>query len=189
MIHFQDVPKLGKNAAGNFIKNPCVTFLVIFDEEIEMITVKNQPYVFALHQEKLYEIQSFSGKIIEINSEKYSRQDFNGAVLRMTKSPSVYGLDKSGDLTGRMGEILKYFQEKFNFSIELEPWESYGALMPNQTWSGAIGQLVSDKIDFGKSKFPNICILIKDNRPKNTRQIWHYKAVNLFLVHSKISCF
>ena len=96
--------KIQGERSPSFIKNQCQTYLVIFQEEIEFLDVENEPYFFALKQDKekteIHEVQVYSKKIIplitlnktdmvKMNQNIFQRRsDFNGAKVRLVESSS-----------------------------------------------------------------------------------------------------
>ena len=110
----------------HYIKNPCLTFLVISEDQEDLklilneIRIPGQPYIFALDKnEHLFEVQIYSQKIVPIQrSEKAMerRIDFNGAFVK------VVILD--GDLLLR---FLPLVQKQLNFTIEKVKYKGYGS--------------------------------------------------------------
>ena len=152
IVNEKKFTKLKKERNPNFVKNPCKTFLVIFQETIEFLDVENEPYFFGLKYEKfkidLYEIQIYSKRIISLihfNGSKIikenqdiikRRSNFNGGKIRLVRDPS---LDFSYN-------ALPWIQKNFNFTIDEKTFEGYGSLR-NGSWKGSIRQIIDKEID------------------------------------------
>ena len=155
------------SSGHSFIKNGCLTYLVLFekDSDLDQLLLDGykffdyQPYVFALktnheNETQLFEAQFYSKRLVLISTWNktsqtltYSnenaiemRSNLNGAVVRLT-DPGSYKF---------MTELIALCQDRFNFTLKNVTWSS-GA-----KYDGAIDSLKDDKLDFGMQ-----CILSK----------------------------
>ena len=133
----------------NFIKDPCLTIMAIFEylEEIKsaskLIKIPQHPYFFATNLDnelQIFEVQTFAQKIQKIDETNIRERRFNlsGVSIRMVKRP-----------TDRFWVFMEYLQAKLNFTIEEVAFEGYGSLVDGK-WNGAVRQLLDNKIDVGK---------------------------------------
>lgn len=173
-------PKI-QNEGSDFIKDPCLTYLVTFkaDSDLNKLQkdgkhlLRHQPYLFAVKLtlenkiSHLFELQIFAQKsqligkwengklnLLQDKIDVFARRsDFNGAKIRLTLSPynSEYFLDENGKMYGRMADLLSIFQKKFNFQIELVPFKGYGLKQEDGSFTGVFGQIHRKEIDFGKN--------------------------------------
>lgn len=64
---------------------------------------------------------------------------------------------------GMFAEVFDGLQQIMNFSYELTkpPDGQWGAIQPDNTWSGMVGMLASDQIDIGKLNLSiiKLCLL------------------------------
>ena len=140
------------NEFGGFVKNPCLSFLVTFEDfnalkkAAEDVRIPRQPYIFAVKQTdmklELFEAQFFSKRIIPITSSYFSNQrraDMNGAILKIVH-----------DVTDPWEkELVQIMGNHFNFSWNIIDFKGYGVIDQGE-WNGAIKQLLEHEIDFGE---------------------------------------
>ena len=150
------------SSGHSFIKNGCLTYLVLFekDTDLDQLLLDGykffdfQPYIFALktsheNETQLFEAQFYSKRVVLISTWNktsqtltYSnenaiemRSNLNGAVVRLA-DPGSYEF---------MTELIALCQDHFNFTLKNEMTWSSGL-----KYDGAIDSLLSDKLDFGK---------------------------------------
>ena len=143
------------SSGHSFIKNGCLTYLVLFEKDTDLDQLlldgykffDYQPYIFALktsheNETQLFEAQFYSKRVVLISTWNktsqtltYSnenaiemRSNLNGAVVRSAE----------GSL-GFMTELIALCQDRFNFTMKNETWG----------YSEAITGLSDDKLDFG----------------------------------------
>ena len=154
IVEITDVLSQKKNVSSGhpFIKDGCLSYLVIYDNDSDLNQLlidgykffDYQPYVFALkanHESEthLFEAQLYSRRLVLISTWNktsqiwtYSnenalerRSNLNGAVVRSAE--------------GFMTELIALCQDRFNFTMKNETWG----------YSEAITGLSDDKLDFG----------------------------------------
>ena len=154
IVEITDVLSQKKNVPSGhpFIKDGCLSYLVIYDNDSDLNQLlidgykffDYQPYVFALkanHESEthLFEAQLYSRRLVLISTWNktsqiwtYSnenalerRSNLNGAVVRSAE--------------GFMTELIALCQDRFNFTMKNETWG----------YSEAITGLSDDKLDFG----------------------------------------
>ena len=143
-----------------FVKNYCLTYLVLYenDTDLNQLLIDGykffdyQPYIFAIkksHESEthLFEAQFYSRRLVLISTWNktsqtltYSnenalkrRSNLDGAVVRLA-DPGFYEF---------MTELITLFQDRFNFTLKNVTW-TYGF-----KFDGAIDSLLDDKLDFG----------------------------------------
>ncbi len=152
-----------------FIKDPCSTFLIVFNQEddLNIIAQKglspgaNQPYFFTL-QKRGKDVLSLAEVYV------YSRNFSQVLMLNMTDGTHLFKSKdvwlRRSDLKGitlrapmvtipvrsYLLDILKLFEEELNFTTNLTDVASYGSLSPDdlESWNGAIGELINHDVDF-----------------------------------------
>jgi hypothetical protein len=182
-----------------YIKDPCRTNLVKVDHDDELQKLLNaklhdQPYLLAIKttefkEFEVYEVQIYSQLIkmickgnMETKVVLYyednilkRRSDFNGQKIRMVFQDN--DISKNGTFKGQMGETMLAFQQKFNFSIETVPYDGWGTLLPNGTWTGSIGQLLKDELDVSNlilSNSPSRINVVQPGHAFGEALVWLY---------------
>ena len=169
IVEIADVLSQKRNISSghSFIKNGCLTYLVLFqkDSDLDQLLLDGykffeyQPYIFALktsheNETQLFEAQFYSKRLVLISTWNktsqtltYSnenaiemRSNLNGAVLRLA-DPGSYEF---------MTELIALCQDRFNFTLKNMTWSS------GLRYDGAIDSLLDDKLDFGKQ-----CLICK----------------------------
>ena len=169
IVEIADVLSQKRNISSghSFIKNGCLTYLVLFqkDSDLDQLLLDGykffdyQPYIFALktsheNETQLFEAQFYSKRLVLISTwNKTSqtltynnenaiemRSNLNGAVLRLA-DPGSYKF---------MTELIALCQDRFNFTLKNMTWSS------GLRYDGAIDSLLDDKLDFGKQ-----CLICK----------------------------
>ncbi len=159
-----------------FIKDPTLTFLVLLQDDDKLDVIKelspglSQAYFFAAQISegmiKLFEIQKFCKSLVQISSMNLTteeiiymnqnvwerRSDLKGLALKgsLIQAQPYYWYEGE-ERKGYFGEVMTLFQARFNFTLDLLEWKSYGTLSSNGTWTGAVSDLVSNKMDFRKN--------------------------------------
>ena len=133
----------------NFIKDPCLTILAVFEDfedlksAAKQIKVPHHPYFFATNLDnklQIFEVQTFADRIQKIDSAniRERRSNLSGVSIRMVKHPA-----------DRFWIFMEHLQTKLNFTVEEVAFEGFGALVDGK-WNGAVRQLIDNKIDVGK---------------------------------------
>ena len=106
----------------DFIKDPCLTLLVIFSNFAELrnsvknMKIQGQPYIFALNKEssEIFEIQFFSNKIVSISGFENPlerRLDFHGAKVRIWRDS--------------LDSWIPFVENQFNFTTIKKDTDDY----------------------------------------------------------------
>ena len=162
IVEIADVLSQKRNISSGhpFIKDGCLTYLVLYknDTDLKLLLIDGykffdyQPYVFALKtslesETQLFEVQFYSRRLVLISTWNktsqtltYSnentlemRSNLNGAVVRLA-DPGYHRF---------MTELIALCQDRFNFTLKNVSWSS------NSKYAGALDSLLDDKIDFG----------------------------------------
>ena len=128
-----------------FIKDPELSIFVIctdlkdFDDILQNVRIPGQPYIYAILQNQLWEIQIFSKKAIPVLKSNWlqRRLDFNGAKVKIV-------LDPKADPHNPISTSL--LAKRFNLTLIEEKFEGYG-YKEGSKWTGAVGQLLDNHID------------------------------------------
>ncbi|XP_011707166.1 PREDICTED: glutamate receptor ionotropic, delta-2-like, partial [Wasmannia auropunctata] len=117
---------------------------------------------YAIHDNRIrtFDLATWSperGLILKTQKNIYARRsDMFGEVVRVTsvKNSPLISLE-NGQVSGFLGLVLIELSKAMNFTIKiLDPVKEFGSWNEQQKiWSGAIGQLVSNKADIGVSVF------------------------------------
>ena len=173
IVEIADVLSQKRNISSGhpFIKDSCLTYLVLYenDSDLNQLLIDGykffeyQPYVFALktsHESEthLFEAQLYSRRLVLVSTWNktsqtltYSnenalerRSNLNGAVVRLAGPESL----------GLMTELITLCQDLFNFTMKNETW----------TWgyTDAIQGLSDDQLDFGMN-YSTVKSLINGN--------------------------
>ena len=153
-IHVQENPR-------RYIKDPCSTIMVLWDEK--SIHFQQEPYFYFFNGRNIIEVQSYNRQRVKLltfeedSSITYHvtdvfqrRKDLNGApiVMNHLNLRSFFHVGDHGEMLGENGEIISMFKEKFNFSIQ---WyggpQEYGIKSRNGKWNGYIGALIEGDLD------------------------------------------
>jgi hypothetical protein len=182
IVEIADVLSQKRNISSGhpFIKDGCLTYLVLYenDTDLNQLLIDGykffdyQPYIFALKtchesESKLFEAQFYSRRLILISTLNktsqiltYSnenaherRSNLNGAVVRLADPGSL----------GLMTELITLCQDLFNFTMKNETWG----------YDDAIKGLADDQLDFGM-KYSTVKSLINGNTHLSYQSIFRY---------------
>ena len=158
IVEIADVLSQKRNISSGhpFIKDGCLTYLVLYknDTDLNLLLIDGykffdyQPYVFALKtslesETQLFEVQFYSRRLVLISTWNktsqtltYSnentlemRSNLNGAVVRLA-DPGYFRF---------MTELIALCQDRFNFTLKNS----------DSKYDGALDSLLDDKLDFG----------------------------------------
>ena len=177
IIDFQSLEKYEKvdnHSTISYIKE-CYNLLLLlpFKTTFKMPSVAkqaniiNHPYLFTMeHNENnllnLHEVQTYSNQsiliatmnlndanITHVNKSPYDRrQNFNKASIRLSSFVSK----TSDDPDSQKGyDLMEMFKENFNFLINKVAHSKVGEMLENKSWTGMMGGVLDNEIDFGKS--------------------------------------
>ena len=157
IVEITDVLSQKKNVSSGhpFIKDGCLTYLVLYDNDSDLNQLlidgykffDYQPYVFALkanHESEthLFEAQLYSRRLVLISTWNKNNQILTysneNALERRSNLNGAVARSAEGSL-GFMTELIALCQDRFNFTMKNETWG----------YSEAINGLLDDKLDFG----------------------------------------
>ena len=133
--------------------------------------LNNQPYFFTMNsfesKTKIDEVQVYSKSIkpvvqlervdqVWIITKSWPdiyvrRSNFQGSEVIAHYDDSIgYGIiDKGGNFVGYHGDIGTLVKQEFNFTLTLEPIQSYGLKIGDNNYTGTVNELYKNKIDIG----------------------------------------
>ena len=169
IVEITDVLSQQKNVSSGhpFIKDGCLTYLVLYENDTDLNQLlidgykffDHQPYIFALktsheNETHLFEAQLYSRRLILISTwnktdQTLTKSNENALKRRSNLDGAVVRLAGPGSFKFMM-ELIALCQDRFNFTLKNVTWSS-GA-----KYDGAIDSLKDDKLDFGMQ-----CILSK----------------------------
>ena len=70
-------------------------------------------------------------------------------ILQREVEIEVEQIDKGGNFVGYHGDIGTLVKQEFNFTLTLEPIQSYGLKIGDNNYTGTVNELYKNKIDIG----------------------------------------